>query len=155
MIRIDLRDMRLITFESGNPDRTSLKDLDFRIHVTEDEIQLDCGEGDNYKIGPFADGTAGVTSIKPDEQLLTKLKKDIETLVGKLTKNHLGQRPLGLILVGSADKRELKLPLFHFFGSNAGLAQARAEWAHKAIENSMDPRPPCFVIQPGRCSARQ
>lgn len=138
---IDLRDMHLFTFKTEISSGTSPQELDLRIHVTADETQLDCGEGENYKIGPFADGTAGDASIKPDEKLLTKLKKDIEILVGKLIKNHLGQRPLGLILVGSADKRELTPPLFHFFGSNAGLAQARAEWVRKAIENSMNPKP--------------
>ena len=121
---------------------SSAADQKTTVPVTVDETELDCGEGDSYKIGPFADGNAGDTSIKPDEKLLAKLNENIEPLVGKLTKNHLGQRPLGLILVGSADKRELKPPLFHLFGSNAGLAQARAEWVRKAIENSsMRPKP--------------
>jgi len=126
----------MFTFKTESPASTSPQGLDVKIHVTADEMELDCGEGDNYKIGLFVDGTAGNTSVKPDEKNLSELTGKITKLTEKLTENHLGQRPLGLILVGSADKRELKPPLFHFFGSNAGLAQTRAEWVRKAIINS-------------------
>lgn len=138
---IDLRDMHLVTFESGKSVGAPPQDLDLRIHVTADETELDCGDGDNYKIGPFADGTAGDTSMKPDVKNLSELKAKIADLTGTLEEHRLKQRLLGLILVGSADIRELKPPLTHSFGSNAGLAQARAEWVRIAIGNSMSPKP--------------
>jgi len=131
---MDLHDIHLFTFPSGTPAGTSPQDLDLRIHVTEDEAQLDCGEGDNYKIGPFADGDAEKGNI-------INLNKKTTDLAGELIKNHARQRLLGLILVGSADKRALKPPLFRIFGSNTGLAQARAEWVRKTLKNSMDPMP--------------
>jgi hypothetical protein len=85
-------------------------------------VGLDCGESDSQRIGTFVVGSA---SKLEDEKAGVKKIQD----VGEKLKMASEQRALlSLVLVGSADKRPLSGALLKEFGSNAGLAQARAKW---------------------------
>ena len=113
-----------------------------------DETQLDCGERDKakpdiYRIGPFADGDPE-KGEKDERGNVIKLDEKIRALAKNLNDGtQRGKSLQGLILVGSVDKRPLSPALARNFGSNTGLAQARAEWVRNAIvnEKALSPMP--------------
>jgi hypothetical protein len=62
------------------------------------------------------------------EPAASALGTTLENAVAAIRNHMKTGQALHLLLVGSADKFELEAPLRAEFGSNTGLARARAEW---------------------------
>lgn len=109
-------------------------ELHIMLDVTDKNIELDCGKDHEYTIGPF-----------PDKDEAHKLEstevtnQQINNIIEILTSKAYGRRLIGLVLIGSADKRLLNEGvLTSEYISNAGLARARAEWVRKEFESSLE-----------------
>jgi hypothetical protein len=153
---------KIFSFEfSLSPQRESVNlptEQSITLHLPEfqtTETELDCGKQivDNYpfsnpfRIGPFPDGLASTAEIKgtPSENVresFEQLEGKIESVISVLaqdpekTQNHKDEKSLiAVLLIGSADKRTL-VGTIESYRSNVGLAQARAEWVHKILENN-------------------
>jgi hypothetical protein len=91
---------------------------------TRSDAGFDCGDPDNaLKVGPFVTG-----DVK-----LEKGTTDVNVLLDRLSARRDHRALIGLILLGSADKTPLLPKLASQYGSNAGLAQARAEWVRSRL----------------------
>jgi hypothetical protein len=92
--------------------------------------ELSCGTGDSQRIEPFFDG---------QETLEEAAKIKLKSVVGLLKERSQSSDLLGLVLIGSADKRPLKPKLAQQFGSNVGLAQARIKTVKDELAQTFDP----------------
>lgn len=92
--------------------------------------ELSCGTGDSQRIEPFVDGQETL-----EENAKVKLKAVVDLLKERSKTSDL----LGLVLIGSADKRPLKPKLAQQFGSNVGLAQARIKTVKDELAQTFAP----------------
>jgi hypothetical protein len=84
---------------------------------------------DQEPIGPFASGEASIVS--GEKGVFAEIEK-------KLADDSTGARPGEVLITGSADRRPLSNLLKMKFGSNMGLARARAEWARDRLEDEYE-----------------
>lgn len=76
-------------------------------------------------VGPFVSARYDTLQVSGADTLAS-LKRSIERFSGS-------EQLTSLVLVGSADKRALGPTATRIFGSNVGLAQARAEWVREEL----------------------
>ena len=81
-------------------------------------------------IGPFESGQHG----QPTSALQTQLDKLVEDWKKAPEKHTLQQ----LILIGRVDIQQLSEEERQFYGSDSGLAQARAEWVWERLEKKLE-----------------
>jgi hypothetical protein len=85
---------------------------------------FDCGSSEKpFKVGPFAAG----------EVVLEHDNTGVRALLDRLIASGDHRALIALMLIGSADKTPLLPELAQRYGSNAGLAQARAEWVKSQL----------------------
>jgi len=89
------------------------------------------------QVGPFVPGvpSGGV-----------ELTQRILTLADDFNRTMQGRQPVLLVLVGSADKRPLRDDKERRFGSNAGLAQARAKWVESILVPKLSAKPLTTIV---------
>lgn len=78
-------------------------------------------------IGPFCFGKHSRQVCRKDKPEGSAERPDLAVLGGLVARIH-DAKPVQLTLVGSADRINLKPALIKKYGSNTGLARARAEW---------------------------
>jgi hypothetical protein len=110
----------------------------------QERTEFDCGKEETQRIGPFVEGS-GDELMDPDAQ--TKLNSVVNLFKPETASS---KRLLGLILIGSADRRPLKPKLLRQYGSNDGLAQTRARWVKGVLSDKLDSiNPDTIVTLPG------
>jgi hypothetical protein len=91
------------------------------------ETVFDCGDQDQpYRVGPFANGKTDLESGATA----------VADLVKRLTGGNDRRTLIGLLLIGSTDKTQLSSRSTRQYDTNAGLAQARAEWVRAQLVTS-------------------
>jgi hypothetical protein len=83
------------------------------------------------RVGPFLEATANKLSPYRGDSALTAV---IDTLRAHLRSNELQF----VIVLGGVDKRQLRDPAQTWFGSNEGLAQARAAWLSDTLAKAIN-----------------
>ena len=90
-------------------------------------IELDCGDRRGpYGIESFPDGRATFEGATREQ--IEARDMQLKRILDAIGDREPMARLIGVILIGSADKRPLRRNLLADYGSNAGLAQARAAW---------------------------
>ena len=122
---------------------TQIQDISVSIQSPGDRaVSFDCGGADpktanDMRIGPFPIGMASRqdnVSHNPEINHEFDVRDASFDAVTQRIKGFLATRNLlGLILIGSFDKRTLKPDLKEKYGENAGLAMARAEWVKRKL----------------------
>lgn len=99
---------------------------------------FDCGDpSDPMKVGPFATG----------EVALEPSATDVPAVVARLIAESGNRALTGLLLVGSADKTPLSPQLARRYETNAGLAQARAEWVRDRLREELQNHPKLIRLE--------
>lgn len=115
---------------SGTPEKSSEpapstepRSVDVYLHLDIERgkdnlpVGLDCGEGDEQRVGPFDHGQTTIPTGG------TQVENVVKFLRKRATEKH--ERITSIILIGSADRRPLKPRTALLYSSNVGLARAR------------------------------
>ncbi len=111
-------------------------------------VQVDIGQNsgmtvtcpEKYAVGPFVTGKANELE---DDKIL---KVEVQLLVNKLTADSVFGKLLWLILIGSADRKPLTSALSRIYGSNSGLAQARALKVKNLLKQQFNAKVPAMLV---------
>lgn len=101
-------------------------------------ITLSCPN--SYTIAPF------VTGKDDTLEYGQVFSEKIQLLVNRLTDDSVLKNGELLILIGSADRRPLGSELINFYGSNAGLAQARAMSVKTLLKQHLQKPVPAILV---------
>jgi hypothetical protein len=128
-----------IHFEGGQSSGTT--DLRLTVDLGDSAVNLECPS--DHRVGPFADAKSDQLE---SGSLEGKADRIVEALNGRCGQGRL----VALLFVGSADKRELGAAAAEIFGSNAGLAQARAVFLEQLIRKRLvTPHPTMLSLSRG------
>lgn len=127
----------LFSVPSDKVNRVDTMEQKINISIeTPDRMSVTCP--DQYKIGPFATGMTDKLGNS------ATLADKIQSLVKSLSSDSASDMPQWLVLIGSADRRPLTSDLARRYGSNAGLAQARALHVKTLLEQKLGARVPAM-----------
>jgi len=114
-------------------------------HLSDQADSLQSGWVSAGCVGPFISGASSELQQQPNTSELNRCR-NIASFAEPIRKSCKGERTCTIMLLGSSDKRRLNKETEANFGSNEGLARARAEWVRTEFVRAFALDPSHFII---------